>query len=96
VFVVFDWARLIDQQHRDAVGDGVRPPEPGVVENIFVLHVQEGTLVFGAGQYVEESLIERHAWSVLTHGHRLSGEQGRYLGDVGGDLFVGGGLEVES
>src|SRR5437879_6430743 len=54
VLGVVDGLRLVDEHHGDVVLDRVAPLEPGVVERVLVLEVEERALVLGTGEDLEQ------------------------------------------
>src|SRR5690554_5915861 len=64
VLLVGDGLGLVDEHDRDVVGDGVPALQPGVVEALLVLEVEERTLVLGAGEDLEQLGVEGHGMRV--------------------------------
>ena len=70
VLGVVDGLGLVDQHDRDVVLDGVAALEAGVVEGVLVLEVEQGALVVGAGEDLEQLGVEGHGWGSLASASR--------------------------
>src|SRR4029453_15397098 len=60
VLGVVDGLGLVDKHDRDVFADGVAALEPGVVQRVLVLEVEQRPLVLRAGEDLEELGVECH------------------------------------